>query len=183
MKKLLFGFSILILLTGCIPSFYSLYTDNDLVLEPKLNGSWAGEKKSELWTFQLNTVSQIYKVTYTDDSSTAVFQGGLVKLGGELFMDTYPDRKNDLNPLLEMHLVPMHYIFRIRLSGDQLWLVPMNDGSLEKMLKNKKNKLKYETDDDQFILTTPTKELQAFIAKNAANPELFDENAKPLTRK
>ena len=54
-RKLL-PFILAVALAGCIPSLHPLFTEDDLIFEPKLLGTWAKSKETKEWNAQLRPI-------------------------------------------------------------------------------------------------------------------------------
>ncbi len=82
---------ILILLCGCIPSLYPIYTEQNLVNLPQLVGTWEedGGEEANTWEFTANDSSS-YRLVYTEDGEPGFFIVHVAKLGGYLFLDITP---------------------------------------------------------------------------------------------
>ncbi|MBK9017790.1 MAG: hypothetical protein IPM82_29165 [Saprospiraceae bacterium] len=99
---------LVILLNGCIPSIYPLYTADKLVMLSGLPGKWQQDKgqvpqngdtkKPETWTFRQGDDKNYLLVHEDEDGYVAAFDVHVVKLGSHYFMDFYPgdmpDEKN-----------------------------------------------------------------------------------------
>lgn len=162
------GVMVGVLVSGCgVPSLYPLYTDKDLVFEPALIGTW-DSKEGPVCKFTKGP-NKSYELIYTEKKSSAKFEAHLVRLGKDMFLDTFPDvsaiGKNDF---YSMHIVPVHIFFKVNLKGDELRFQTLNADWFKEGIKQKKLQVKYEAlGHDRFLLTMPTKELQAFVIKHA----------------
>ncbi len=97
------------LLTGCVPmTLFPLYSDETLTFEPLLLGTWTGEDEDERWTFSAHNPHSYRLVHRDEEGRKGIFEGHLVELGGELFLDLFPeDRAEDWNDLFGMGSEPV----------------------------------------------------------------------------
>lgn len=170
---LAFALALVLLLTGCVvQSIHGLYTENDLVFDPALIGTWAEKENPNLWTLEKNG-EKAYTLSYTENQVTAKFETRLVRLGPYLFLDTYPKDAELKNSVLAFHLMPAHLFTRIWIEKDTIRYAALDYEWMKKQLEEKKVTLSHEIEDGSVILTGSTKELQAFLQKYADDPEAF----------
>ncbi|MGA2915775.1 MAG: hypothetical protein ABSE89_07085 [Sedimentisphaerales bacterium] len=177
------------ILGGCVPSLHPLFTENDLIFDANLIGTWASAEPNERFEFQ-QTKTKYYECIYIDkDNKSGTFIAGLGKLGNTTYLDIYPSEPNMMeNDFYKSHLLSTHSFMKIELSKDILKLCSMSPDGTDKLLKSKPNAVKHETledDNGRIVLTAPTKELQKFILKYGADKkaELFgDKDASKFHR-
>ena len=180
--KIVAFYLLAVILGGCVPSLHPLFTENDLIFDANLIGTWASAEPNETFDFQ-QTKTKYYECIYIDkDSKSGKFIAGLGKLGNSMYLDIYPQEPNMIeNDFYKSHLLSTHSFMKITLSKDALKLCSMNPDGTDKLLKSKPNAVKHERlgdDDGRVVLTAPTKELQKFILKygNDKKAELFKDN-------
>lgn len=172
---LAFALTLVLFLTGCVvQSIHGLYTENDLVFDPALIGTWTEKENPNPWTLEKNG-EKTYTLSYTENQVTAKFEAHLVRLGPYLFLDTYPTDAELKNSVLAFHLMPSHLFTRIWIEKDTLRYAALDYDWMKKQLEEKKITLPNEIEDGSVILTASTKELQAFILKYAGDPEAFSK--------
>ena len=195
MKHLPKLLAILIALTfpGCIvQSLHPLYTKDDLVYEPKLIGRWADPDNDDVvWSFaKSEEQAHRYDVTYTEDEKPGAFLGFLTKLDGQLYLDLLPIPDEDGNDLRMLGLFPIHIVFKVRSIEPELQMDLMSLEWLTEQIEKDPAVLKHERvdsegdsdpDDRQILITAPTKDLQSFVIKHAANPDAWDQG-EPLVK-
>jgi hypothetical protein len=161
-----------LMLVGCVHSLNPLYTEEDLVFEPKLVGVWAdGEDSKERWTFE-RAGEKSYKVIYEDDGDRGEFVVHLLRLGEHLYLDFFPDKekleKSEGNDLYKFHWLPVHTFARIYQVEPELAMAFMDPDWLAKRVKEDAGAIAHvRRDDEQIILTASTKALQDFVRKHA----------------
>lgn len=185
-KKLLF-YLLAILLGGCVPviSLHPLFTDENLVFEEKLLGTWTDDPNSPeaAWEFKrIAEPEKAYKLIFSDDKGKkGSFVARLVKLENRLFLDVYPaqlpcepeDPNNVKWPHNFFFIIPTHTFMKIDSIEPQLKMQLTYDDSMEELLKENPNAVKHTSVEDRLILTASTKELQGFVLKYADDDRVF----------
>jgi hypothetical protein len=184
--KVIAFYTLALILGGCVPSLHPLFTENDLIFDNDLIGSWASTDSNETLEFK-QTKAKDYECIYIDkDGKSGKFITGLGKLGNIMYLDIYPGESNMVeNAFYKSHLLPTHSFMKIELSKDSLKLCSMDPDGTDKLLKSKPNAVKHEELKDSTVLTASTKELQKFILKygNDKKAELFkDKDASEFHR-
>jgi hypothetical protein len=173
-----------LVLSGCIvTSLQPLYTDKDLIFEPALAGAWTEEKPAddktttkESWAFT-KAGEKEYKFVYTDkDGKAGEFSAHLLKIGGTLFLDLFPDDpKLAQNDYYKMHLLPAHSFVRISQIEPVLKMSLLDEGWLKKFLKTNPDAISYEQIPDMVVLTAKPKALQRFLKGHLKTKGAFAE--------
>ena len=191
-KKFLF-YVLAALLGGCIPvmSLHPLFTEETLVFEEKLLGTWVDDSNN-IWEFKdPNEQEKIYKLIFVDnEGQKGSFDARLTKLENKLFLDVYPSEppwdEEDPNkvewPYNTFFFMPIHTFIKINGIEPELKLQLTDDDELKKLLKENPNSIEHTSIEDKFVLTASTKELQAFVLKYADDSRVFTEEVT-LTRK
>jgi len=170
--KILILLGVAIFLTGCVPSLHPLFTDKDLVFDQALVGTWVDEDGKSTWTFQ-QSGDNSYELVYTENEEAAKFQAHLLKLGGFLFLDIFPEESGMKNGLYKGLLIPAHGFSRIWIEGDSVRLAYLDSDWLKQMIDQKKVKIDHDFIDQGIILTAQTKDLQKFALKYAEDVKAF----------
>ena len=172
--KLMFTLGLVLLLTGCVPSLHPLYTEEDLVYDPALVGTWTEEESEDTWTFR-KIGDTAYDLIYTEEGVPARFEAHLVKVGEFLFLDTYPGEPDIKNDFYLIHIIPAHIFLRIEIEGDVLRYAMLDLDWLKKMISEKKVDIGHEEMEGGILLTAPPKKLQAFLSKYAEDEKAFPD--------
>lgn len=188
MKKLL-PYLLTFLLAGCVPvlSLHPLYSQQDVIFEEKLLGSWADSNDNSTWQFSRQPKAQnTYHLRYTQKEDEQVqigtFETHLLRLGDQLFMDFFPadliwePRDPNEAPALNIFFViPGHAFARVDAIEPKLRVRLLMDEDLSKFLKDNPNAVPYleETSENRIVLTGSTEQLQEFLLANADDPGLF----------
>lgn len=176
------------LVAGCIPSLHPLYTDRDRKRMDVITGDWLSDDSSSMYRIMADPDEPSYVFTYTDlsrkgnlfaqDSSRANFIVNLVSLNGSDFMDFFPGDNDDLqnlNMLLQVHLIPAHTFAKFRVTQDTIIIWRFDPEWLEDLFEENRIRISHEKMDDQIVLTASTEELQKFVSKYADDPAAYVE--------
>jgi len=207
-KKLLF-YLLAGLLGGCIPviSLHPLFTEEDLVFEEKLLGTWIDDPNSPKSTWEFKRIvdsskkewefdlpkkpEKAYKLILLDnkEGTKGSFFAHVVKLKDRLFLDVFPSRFPcaQLDPKQDwafnmFFLIPGHSFAIIDSIEPQLKIRWTTQNEMEKLFKEESKAIKHELVENRIILTASTKKLQAFVLKYADDKRVFPAKAV-LTRK
>lgn len=182
--KIFLFYSLAAILGGCVPvlSLHPLYTDETVVFEEKLLGTWVDDSNN-IWEFKdPNKQEKAYGLIVIDHGGEkGLFDAHLTKLQNKLFLDVYPGKlpcgEEDPNKI-EWHFnafffMPFHTFIKVNSIEPELKLQLTDDEDMKKLLDEDPNAVKHESVKDGFILTASTKELQAFVLKYADDGRLF----------
>jgi hypothetical protein len=176
-------------IAGCLPtSVHPLYTEEDITFDNELLGMWydPDEPRGDVWSFKRwgpeSYQLQLYEEHRINEPPAAEFDVVMAKIGDQVFLDFFPREPEDMNDFYNLHLVPTHSFYRIKItkddmtgrSRDTLWIGLFDLEWLEKNLESGKVNLKHEQRDDMIVLTASTADLQAFVKK-------FWEEAFPIS--
>ena len=206
-KKFLF-YLLAGLLGSCVPviSLHSLFTEENIVFDEKLLGTWVDDPTSPKGTWEFKRVAdsaqkdwelpppkkpeKAYKLLLSnEEGAKGSFFAHLVRLEGRLFLDVFPSQLPcaQLDPKQDWvfntsFLIPGHSFVVIDSIEPQLKIRWTNEDEMEKFLKEQPNALKHELVEDKIVLTASTDELQKFVLKYADDKRIFPAEAV-LTRK
>lgn len=206
MKRILLTSSIvflLVLLSGCLTTLHPIFTEKDIVYNPKLIGTWktdsvggravitnlATESSVEL-PGNISSISQKgYFISYfqKDGSASERYIAFLAQIGKHLYFDYYPaDKKTDrkIDDFFGVHFVKMHSSYRVEILKDGSFELNQLDGSyVESLINEKKFRISHETDaDGNIVITASTQELQQYLIKYGDDPSAYRSD-KILFRK
>lgn len=170
-------------MSSCVPSLHPLYTEEDVVFEPDLVGTWSEGDDDDTWTFAQDG-GKAYKLVFADEPDTkGEFKVHLVKLEGRLFLDLFPGEPElEANDFYKLHLLPLHTFMQVRRITPTLEMSMIDPDWLGKLLENDPRALPHERTKDHLVLTAKPKELQAFLLKHAANEDAWGDYSK-MTRR
>lgn len=170
------------LLSGCIVQSIQPFYTEDLVVElPSIRGKWrlatiegkAAEKQERPWEFTKDQIE-----TYDGEVSSRVSVTYFKVMDAVLADITVAPLRSDEGPNVwwTIHVMPVHSLWRVELSGNSLMLTPLNYAWIRSLLAKKKPVLAHAESDDKdlrTLLTGPSKELVAFLRENVADPKAF----------
>jgi hypothetical protein len=186
-KKIALVLGFALLLAGCVPepSLHPLITENDVVFDETLVGSWTvvqvnGEavghdvaKVIVRLKFEKSAGNTYELVTFDEQGRPARYKFNLARLGGYLFFDAQPDPPDDDPATHYLYLMPTHIFGRIWIEGDVVRLAFLDDEWVEKMAKQGRLKIAHEKVEGDIVLTALTKDLQSFARKYAQDEDVF----------
>src|SRR5262249_4707669 len=159
---------ILLVVNSCVPSLHPLYTEDTLITNPEIEGTWIDEQDKDSWTFQQSEGGS-YELTHKSAKTPTKLDAHLVKMGQSVFLDLYPkdpkksgEMKDDL---YTMHLVAAHTFSKIRIEGDFMYVAMLDPDRLRDAVKDGKFKIAYEVVENGIVLTAPTEDLQKSFLK------------------
>lgn len=180
-------------LTGCwtTPSLHPLYTDDLMVFETALLGTWFGKVENSKVSFTLEPwnadpsdaqCDACYKVSLNIDEKVSWYRGVLTEIDDQLYFDITPDGREWETVLLGIELAspylvfPMHGVYRFSLDGELL--------RVEYFLEYASNGIKSGELDlaheafgakEDLLVTASTAELRDFIARHGSEESVFAE--------
>jgi hypothetical protein len=156
-----------LLMAGCVPCLQPVYTDEDLVFEADLIGTWTPVNSKALWEFT-RADDRSYRLVQTDaNGASGQFSAHLFKIRGTTFLDLYPEMPHGTGSCLyASHFRPVHTCFRVQQISPKLRISIMNPQWAHDYLKANRDAVQHTFTDRGVVLTAPTKELQTFLAQH-----------------
>jgi hypothetical protein len=196
-KKLVF-YLLAGILSGCIPviSLHPLFTEEALVFEEKLLGTWVDDPNSPKSTWEFKRAvdssekdwelpSEIREKAYiliftNDEGKKGSFFAGLSICFERLFLNAYPTQfpcaQQDPNKDWELNsffFIAGHSFIIIDSIEPKLKMRWITNDAIKELLEEDPNAVKHELVEDRVILTASTRELQAFVLKYADDSKVF----------
>ena len=166
-------FTIVLLMTACVPSLSPLYTERDRVFDPGLVGVWVAEDDGHETIWTVTKSGEGYEmVDQEEDEDPARFDVRMVKLGEHTFLDLFPAQQEPNNGLYRLHVIRAHTFMKVTLTGDNLGVTMLDQDWLKNAL-NAGELAHQKLEDGNLLLTAPTADLQQFILKSCADPDAF----------
>ena len=181
-----FAASVCLILSGCAPSsVHPLYTADDAVVEPALEGTWVDADKPDDGPIVLKkSGDHAYTMTIADPDTKLVqeFDVNLVRLGNELYMDiAFSDQTVDGTKLeLPLGAFPTQEIVKIRIIGNDLAYATLDSEQIQKQNQWDSLPLALADTDHGPLITAPTADLRHYITIHA--DDVFGDFSH-LTRK
>ena len=161
-------------ISACVPSLHQLYTEDKTVFEPALLGTWITEDGKDTCIMQeAGDETKYYDMNYSQEGVAANLEGHLMKFGNTLFLDTYPEEPAVKNDIYKTHLILAHIFSKIDLKGDTVEVAVIDDEWFRDQIASGKVKIANENQDNGFILTANTEELQKFSTDYATDEDAF----------
>lgn len=166
---------------GCAtPSVHPLYSDDAIVYEPALVGTWGQEHNDQ--TYSITRVGKVYHLLVRDRDAQKQkqweFEVRLVRLGDHRFADVAAvEEERDAH---EEHwgplFVPTHMFARFAVSGDTLTVWTLRHEWLKERLERREVTLAHtRLSPGVILITATTAELQEFMRTHSGNPLAFDK--------
>ena len=165
--------AVCLILSGCAPtSVHPLYSDDDAVVEPALEGTWIDADKPDDAPIVLKkSGDHAYTMTIgdPDTKSEQNFNVNLVRLGNELYLDMAFSDQKVLGTKLDLPLgaFPAHEIVKLRVAGDELAYAMLDSEQIQKQNQWDSLPLLLTDGDQATLITAPTADLRHYITIHA----------------
>ena len=191
---------LILLCTGCLNTFYPIFTEKDLVSNEKLVGKWKFEDK-ELQIAKLKQPEKLppylrpYKdkiLEITEYNENKIEKGTdialVVKIGNYYFLDRFPvlnSAESSLHTFYSSLLLRQHTVYRVDSfqSGSNLFLQRVSDKMLKEQIEQKKIRIETISRDDGTLILASTAELQKHIIKYAGSESFYENDNSYSFRK
>lgn len=157
-----------LLVQGClVVSMHPLYTENDVVFDESLVGTWGDTTSDEdSWVFE-PAEGKAYRMTVNEEGKEpGHFEAHLVKLGEYLFLDLYPEEPDGINEFFISHVIPAHSIWRVTITTDTLSLAALNYDWITQEIEAGRLDVEHEKLKDLLVLTGKPRDLQILVLKH-----------------
>jgi hypothetical protein len=172
------------LATSCIPSLFPLYTDEDLVTDDRIVGTWdAGD--DGIWIFERldftpsndffspdwsdpgekKTYKLVVREVTEGDTLEAAFVVHMLVLAGQHYLNYYPVDFELEHDFLAWHMVEANNFSKVWITQDSLSLGFFDPSYLEELIDQNRIKISHIRHDNGILLTAQTSELQKFVVK------------------
>ena len=175
--------------SGCWTlSIYPLFTEEDLITDPLLEGVWGDpeDPEDETWDFkQVN--GKAYRLIVREGEQNllinpakdGLFEVHLLQLEGYKFLDIYPEEPEGVNGFYKSHVIPAHSFVRVRIEGNVLAIAGLDVEWLGEQLDQGLLNIPHEQRNDEIVLTASTEELQRWVLDNIEVAfEKFEEQSR-----
>jgi len=147
---------------------HPLYTTQDAVVEPALEGTWVSNPDDEAeFSIQKSGAHEYSLMVATpSENSVQTYKVNLVRLGNQLFADMIFDNETIQGKKIgpPAGSVPMHVIARVEVAGDQLSYAVLDEEALKKQNALEATPLKLLPTGDALIITDETDSLRRYIS-------------------
>lgn len=159
---------------GCFTlSVEPLHSADTLVQDPGLWGVWGApdDPQGETWQFS-DLGGGAMRLVVRQEASPSIrpeqdglLEAHLLQLGGNRYLDLFPEEPETANEIFLAHVVPAHSLWKIEREGDVLTLYALDNGALEQAIEDGRIVIGHIERDGMLVLTAPTAELQDLVAR------------------
>jgi hypothetical protein len=171
----------LVLLAGCVPSLHPLYSEDIIVFDERLLGSW-GEVDDEIWEFALRGTNAYQLTVNKGQEDESVFQVTMLELNDRRYLDLYPAGSLPQADFYELHLFPTHTFMRVDELGDSLKLAFFSPEWIGELIEANTNAVRHEMAGDRILLTASTEALQKLVREHTDDEDMFEKAEDALPR-
>jgi len=188
---------IVIALSGCLSTLHPLFTEKDLVFDPRLVGTWRTGDGDDTAVFERGSPelfkalpealqklsNQAYMVTVNRDNRLTKYHAFLCRIGKEFYLDYFPSetpRQKLYDRFYKSHFVKMHSFYRVRFKSDNSFEIGQFDEQYLKDLIDKKQvRIQHEVKhDDSYLITAPTEQLQQYVMKYGDDEAAYNSSTR-----
>lgn len=116
--------------------------------------------------------SKSYKLTVHEDDKDEIYMAHLVEIGGDLFLDLYPEVK--FSSSIGDNFFPVHTFLKVEIRNKELDFTFFDLEKLNKLFESNLIRLRHENVDGTILITAQPKELQKFIDKYSDDESVFE---------
>jgi hypothetical protein len=174
MKSRLLAVFIVLCLPLCACPSYSLhpiYTDEDAVVEPALEGTWGVDRddNAELVFERSGDDEYTLAISCPDSKALQNYKVHLVPLDGQLFMDLVFENQTVEGTKVEepVGAFNAHLILKVNISRDDLAYATLEDDAIRKPVIPGSTPLDYDHSDEGLLVTAQTDALRDYISAHA----------------
>jgi hypothetical protein len=171
--RLLAVFIVLCLPLCACPSYslHPLYTDEDAIVEPALEGTWSidSDDNVELLFEKSGEGEYSLSISCTDSKALQNYKVHLVRLEGQLFMDLIFENQTVEATKVEepFGAFHAHVIVKVNISGDDLAYAVLEDDAIRQPIIPGSTPLDYDQADEGLLVTAQTDALRDYISAHA----------------
>ena len=165
-----------LLLSGCWTiSVHPLYSEETLIFDEQLLGTWTNEEATAEFT---QASGKRYRIRYSEKNESSILEAGLVQLGEQRYLDVYPPRDAEPDSAVAVHRLSAHSFWKVSVKGDQMRLRPMDFNWLSDLIsQDPKAIASVRVEKDLILLTATTAQLQEFVRRHSEPAFKSDEDA------
>ena len=164
--KLVPSLVLIIPLAGCyVSSLQPFYRADDLIFEKALIGEWRNDDGKSRLTFT-QAGEDSYLIFNSDEDGLNGYEGHLLEIDGRRYLDVFAWKPARKRAFEDLHAIPVHSLWQVKLDGDKLWLVPMQKDRVKELIEKPGSLIPIQPVNDELVLTAPTEELQEWVRLN-----------------
>jgi hypothetical protein len=174
-----------LILTGCVPCLSPLYTDDDIMFDSSLVGTWSEAGSRETWQLSSCTALREYSLTHTDEKGKkGEFNAKLVQVGDQRFLDIVPVKPGfTQNDFYQGHFFSTHTFAHIVKDGVSIKMSVLEPGWLKDAAAIDPSAISHQKIRGELVLTASPKEIQRFLLANLNNREAFSKPAEMVRKR
>lgn len=155
-------------------SLHPLFTEQDAVLIPNLEGEWRIPDFDMTVSF-LKAGDNFYLLKYGSETNPSTFEAVFVKIKNELYLDLNGVMSDSIGDEdYRNTFVSVHSLYKIRMNKDTLQLYETNYSWFYNYTIKNNMPFKYEWVKNAMLLTYKTDALQSFIAEHNNEQGIFE---------
>lgn len=116
--------------------------------------------------------SKSYRLTVHDNDEDEIYMAHLVEIGGDLFLDLYPEVK--FNSSISDNFFPVHTFYKVSITEKEFKMTHFDLDKLNKLFESNLIRLRHENVDGTILITAQPKEIQKFIDKYSDDESVFE---------
>lgn len=188
----------IVMLSGCLSAFYPLFTEKDIVYDPRLDGAWKKGTEGPVYSFEQGNAqsfaelpagirelaSQGYLLTVTEGSANnpSRYFVFMTRIGKHLYLDYFPSKTQhgkSYAAFYTRNYMPLHSFFRFQpaTNGKSMTIMQLKESFLEGLVSNKKIRIRQERRmDGTTVITAPTEDLRQYVHKYGELDAAYEDN-------
>lgn len=152
-------------------SLHPLYTDEDAVVEPALEGTWSSDSDDNVELLFEKSGDDEYSLSIScaDPKVLQNYKVHLVRLQGQLFMDLIFENQTVKGATVEepVGAFHAHLIVKVNISGDDLAYAVLQDDAIRKPIIPGSAPLDYDHADEGLLVTAQTDALRDYVSAHS----------------
>jgi hypothetical protein len=159
--------ALMLSLTACYPLFLQpLFTDRDLVSGVDLAGVWQKPGDDEKWI--VSAAGKEFKATHVVGGESEHLMLRVGTLGDVRFLEMRGEKNPD-----DSQAIPGHSLWRIRLEGDSLEVIPLNPEYFEGLIQSGKLEMAQVVRKEFVVFTGTTQQVRAFLTPRLGEAGMY----------
>ncbi len=164
-----------------VVSLQPFYSKVDLEANPGLAGTWRDKEGCVSFTFEAGAEKEytlVVKERKGEQETSGEFEAHLMRLGGSLFIDFFPENNSGEDEFHRVHFFRGHSIARVELEQDSMQMTFLNASWLNAQIEENAIDTPHVKADGSLLLTGTTEEVQELAYLYANDEKAF---ADPLS--
>ncbi len=157
-------------LAGCSTyTVHPLYTVEDSIVEPAVEGTWVSDDKTEFHVAKASANEYSLEVAPADSEVLQHYTVHLVRLGDQLFADMIFESQTLDGTKLDdaAGLVPAHVILKLNLDANKLGYATLDKDAIVSQIAGDTQPMEKLMVENVLLLTAPTEVLRSYVSAQA----------------